>query len=241
VVNPWLLVREYGFGCDCRLPANSYDYRWPSDAIDRRDRKHVEKEVEASEDGYLDIRVKDEATNTRGFRMVDDDLISSLSPLSQLSTRIKVDSTSSTGSCMEKVVHALGSRFSSGSEKDEDKYTAIPGPSSSGQRRSNKLVKKNRKKKSKRLSMTNESSSDHMSTAAAVTAAEEGEGEGGRQVVLVSQKRRLQNHRDSIASLPAGMVFSPPSVGFSIFGEEEGITTITTMGDKSMPNVPGQL
>jgi hypothetical protein len=194
----------------------------------------VEKEVEASEDGYLDIRVKDEAKDTRGFRMVDDDLISSSSPLSQLSTRIKLDSTSSTGSWMEKVVHALGSRFSSGSRKDEDRYTAIPGPSNSGQRRTNKLVKKNRKRKSKRLSMTNESSSDHMSTA---TAEEEGEGVGVGQVVLLSQKRRLQNHRDSIASLPAGMVFSPPSVGFSMFGEEDGFTTITAMGDRSFPNV----
>jgi hypothetical protein len=77
-----------------------------------------------------------------------------------------------------------------------------------------------------------------MSTA---TAEEEGEGVGGRQVVLLSQKRRLQNHRDSIASLPAGMVFTPPSVGFSMFGEEDGFTTITAMRDKSMPNVHGRL
>jgi hypothetical protein len=179
---------------------------------------------------------KDEPKDIRGFCMIDDDLISSPSPLSQLSTRIKLDSTSSTGSWMEKVVHTLGSRFSSGSGKDEDRYAAIPGPSSSGQRMTNKLVKK-KKKKLKRLSTTNQSSSDHMSTAAA-----EEEGVGGvgvGQVVLLSQKRRLQNHRDSIASLPAGMVFSPPSVGFSMFGEEDGFTTITAMRDKSLPNVHG--
>ncbi|KAF7760710.1 hypothetical protein Agabi119p4_10119 [Agaricus bisporus var. burnettii] len=33
------------------------------------------------------------------------------------------------------------------------------------------------------------------------------------------QKRRLQNHRESIASLPAGMVFSPPVVGVCGFAE----------------------
>jgi hypothetical protein len=83
--------------------------------------------------------------------------------------------------------------------------------------------------------MTNQSSSGQTSTA---TAEEEGEGGVGvGQVVLLSQKRRLQNHRDSIASLPAGMVFTPPSVGFSMFGKEDGFTTITTMRDKSMPNV----
>jgi hypothetical protein len=54
----------------------------------------------------------DEAKDTHGFRIVNDGLISSSLPLSQLLTRIKLGSTSSTTSWAEKVVHALGSRFS---------------------------------------------------------------------------------------------------------------------------------
>jgi hypothetical protein len=39
------------------------------------------------------------------------------------------------------------------------------------------------------------------------------------------------------ASLLAGIVFSPPSVRFSMFGEEDAFTP--TVRDKSLPNVHG--
>jgi len=205
----------------------------------------VEKEEigEARGSSCPDFRLKDEAKVTRGFRMVDEDIITSSSPLSQLSTRI---TTSSNGSWMEKVVNALGSRFSSSSGQDEDKYTAIPEPSGSGQRRTNNLKKK---RKSKKASMRRSSNRLHLSpdqtsatvvptviTAAAATEEEEDDDGVEGRVVLLSQKRRLQNHRDSIASLPAGMVFSPPSLAFSVFGEEDGLMTATTR-DKSVRKV----
>jgi hypothetical protein len=52
------------------------------------------------------ILLKDEAKDARGFRVVDGNLISS-SPLSQLSTRITVDSPPSNSSWIDKVVNAL--------------------------------------------------------------------------------------------------------------------------------------
>jgi hypothetical protein len=64
----------------------------------------VEKEDGEGEDGCLDIQVKDEARYTHGFCMVDDDLISSSLLFFQLLTRIKVDSTSSIGSWVGKIV-----------------------------------------------------------------------------------------------------------------------------------------
>lgn len=141
---------------------------------------------------------------------------------------------------MGKMAGAVGSSLSrlSGGSRDEDKYTALPEPPNRTHpipSPRKKLRKTRKRPQSKTPNQTNQMLQKDESTETVMPDYDVTEEE------IAAQKRRLQSHRASIASLPAGMVFSPPLVGVCVFGEDAGLgpgTSSIAVRDKLLPKVP---
>ncbi|KXN82482.1 hypothetical protein AN958_02492 [Leucoagaricus sp. SymC.cos] len=152
---------------------------------------------------------------------------------------------------MGKMADVIGSSFSRLSDKgkDEDKYTALPGPSdrpnknsplrpSHDQDESGSAARRSKSKLSRQASRALKACKSSRRRKDSVDyAVEMSEDE------IERQRRRLQNHRASIASLPIGMVYSPPLLGVDVFGGEEKVNkgpgAVFSPGrEKQLPHPP---